>query len=70
MRQSFGGSVCRCCAVPSVPLACNVRQLVEGRGGSVSRMVRRISSSADCQQFLGIERSRARQQFIEQHPSE
>ena len=46
---------------------CSVLSRVEGRAGSFSRIVRRISSRPACEQFLRVERRLAGEQFVEQH---
>ena len=53
--------------LPSGPLASIVLKRVEGRGGSFSRIVRRISSRPACSKLLGVERRLAGQQFVKQH---
>ena len=51
----------------AVSLALSVLRRVEGFGGSTSRMQPAHLVKAGLQQFLGVERRAAGEQFVEQH---
>ena len=66
-ESASSGSACRCCAMVVSSASSIVLKRVEGRSGSFSRIVRRISSRPACKQFLRVEGRLAGEQFVEQH---
>ena len=65
MRRA--GSIPRRWATAASSSGAREASMAEGRGGSFSRNVRRISSMPDLHQLLAVERGVAGQQLVEQH---